>query len=116
MGIDYNGLAFPKGQLRVERKRQKRLSDEEQEREARKAVRSRDGARCAVPGCREPGSELHHIVRRSRSRAKRWDVANLVYVCNVHHRLEHAGKITIARKDDGELIVTGERKYLEFRL
>jgi 5-methylcytosine-specific restriction endonuclease McrA len=116
MGIDYSSLKFGKGDLRIERKRDKRLSDEELEREARKAVRQRDGARCSVPGCREPGSDLHHLVRRSRSRERRWLPENLVFLCRAHHQLEHAGKIHIARKDDGELIVTGDRKWLAFKL
>lgn len=117
MGVDYNGFAFPKAQkLRVEAKREKRLVDEAMEDAARAAVRVRDGMRCSVPGCREKGTELHHIVRRSRSKAKRWEISNLCYLCHAHHSLEHGGKIHIARKADGELIVTGARKYLEFRL
>lgn len=116
MGISYDGFAFPKGALRVEQKRVKRLTDDELEREARRAVRARDGVRCSVPGCRERGVELHHIIRRSRSKGKRWDVLNLCYLCRAHHELEHGGKIHIARKPDGELIVTGARQYLEFKL
>lgn len=119
MGIDWSLFAIPKsrdGKLRVEAKREKRLDDETQERNARATVRIRDGLRCSVPGCGEKGTELHHIVRRSRSKAKRWDPLNLCFLCRAHHQLEHGGKIHISRDPDGELIVTGERRYLEFKL
>lgn len=116
MGIDYSQLAHPKGELRVERKRQKRLSDEEQERDARKRVRLRDGRRCAVPGCREPGAHLHHIVYRSRSRALRWATANLCFLCPAHHAMEHAGRITISGNADEHLTITGDVEALKFKL
>jgi 5-methylcytosine-specific restriction endonuclease McrA len=116
MGIDYSALAHPKGTLRVERKRQKRLTDDECERHARAAVRHRDGRRCAVPGCREHGSHLHHIVYRSRSRTLRWATANLCFLCPAHHALEHAGKITISGNADEHLTITGAKEYLEFKL
>lgn len=60
---------------------------------------------------------LHHIVYRSRSKKLRWAVSNLCYLCVAHHDLEHAGKITIhPRTADEELIITGEKQYLAFRL
>jgi len=116
MGIDYSQFAHPKGALRVEEKRRKRLSDEELEREARKAVRARDGLRCAIPGCREKGEHLHHIVRRSRSKALRWHTSNLVYLCPWHHHQEHAGKISISGNADEEIVVTGDTAALRFKL
>lgn len=119
MGISYDGLAFPKakdGDLRVERKRAKRLTDQEMEREARRAVRARDGFRCAVPGCRERGGHLHHIVYRSRSRRLRWATANLCFLCPGHHAMEHAGKITISGNADEHLTITGDKAALSFKL
>lgn len=69
MAIDTSELAFPKaraGDLRVEAKRKKRLSLAELEREARAEARLRYGWKCAVPGCKEAGIHLHHIVHRSQ--------------------------------------------------
>lgn len=116
MGIDYGSLAFPKGKLAVEAKREKRLTDESLEDAARKAVRLRDGARCTVPGCREAGVHLHHIVYRSRSKKLHWATSNLCFLCVAHHRLEHAGRIRVTGNADDELTITGEAKYLRFRL
>jgi hypothetical protein len=116
MGIDYSTLAHPKGALRVEAKRAKRLSDEEQERTARAFVKKRDKGRCVVPGCREAGVHLHHIVRRSRSKRLRWATSNLCLLCVAHHGLEHGGRIHITGNADDELIITGDKKDLEFRL
>jgi hypothetical protein len=116
MGIDWDLFAIPKGTPRVVTKRAKRLDDETQEREARAAVRQRDGMRCSVPGCREKGEHLHHIVYRSRSKALRWATSNLCFLCVAHHALEHAGKIHISGNADDELVVTGDKEYLEFKL
>lgn len=116
MGIDYGSLAFPKGPLRVDDKRQKRIADESLEDAARKAVRLRDGARCSVPGCREAGAHLHHIVYRSRSKKLRWATSNLCFLCVVHHALEHAGRIHISGNADDELVITGAKADLKFRL
>lgn len=119
MAIDFTGFAFPKardGKLRVEEKRDKRLVDDWLEREARQAARKLYGYHCGVPGCKESGSELHHIVRRSRSKARRWQLSNLCWLCRGHHALEHTGRIHISRNEQGELIVTGARRDLAFRL
>lgn len=119
MAMDTSGFAFPKaskGKLKVEEKRAKRLTDESLEDLARKAVRKRDGVRCSVPGCRDAGVHLHHIVYRSRSKKLRWATSNLCYLCVAHHQLEHGGKISISGNADDELIVVGDRKYLEFKL
>lgn len=117
MGVDYSGFAFPKArQLRVEEKREKRLTDEREERGA-KGELSKAGRRCVVPGCLERSNlHVHHLVRRSQSKAQRWQLSNLCYLCAAHHALEHAGKIHVERNEHGELVVTGERKYLEFKL
>lgn len=117
MAIDTSNFAFPKStKLTVEAKRDKRVKDESLEDAARKAVRKRDGMRCSVPGCREAGLHLHHIVYRSKSKKLRWSTGNLCYLCIGHHGLEHGGKITISGNADEELIVTGEAKYLRFVL
>lgn len=116
VAVDYSGLAFPKGSLRVEKKREKRIADDTLEDKARKAVRRRDGSRCAVPGCREAGVQLHHIVRRSRSRLLKWQTSNLVYLCVAHHQLEHGGKIHISGNADDEIAVTGAKRYVAFKL
>lgn len=120
MSIDYQGFPFPKagpGKLRVEEKRQKRLDDESQEAKARREARERYGYLCAVPGCKERYLlHLHHLERRSQSKAKRWQVENLAFLCPAHHQLKHAGRIHLQRDKDGELIVTGDVKALKFRL
>jgi len=116
MSIDYSVLALPKGPLRVDEKRAKRLTDESLEAAARKAVRARDGKRCAVPGCRDAGVHLHHIVYRSKSKKLRWATSNLIYLCLAHHRLEHAGRITISGNADEHLTITGSKADLSFKL
>ena len=117
MGIDWSLFAIPKVQkLRVEESRDKRLTNQQLEAKARRAVRIRDGMRCSVPGCREKGEHLHHVVYRSKSRARKWDTSNLCFLCPAHHALEHAGKITISGNADEHLTITGDKKYLEFKL
>lgn len=116
MAIDWSLFAIPKGTPRVESKRQKRLTGEQLEAAARKAVRARDGMRCSVPGCREKGEHLHHIVYRSRSKARMWDPSNLCYLCVAHHQLEHAGKIHISGNADEHLTITGDKAVLSFKL
>ena len=102
--------------LRVETKRERRLSEAEAERAARIAVRKRDGGRCVVPGCKEAAAHLHHIIFRSQSKRLKWQTGNLCSLCPAHHALLHAGRIQITGDADDELIITGERKDLAFRL
>lgn len=120
MGIDTSDFAFPKaspGKLRVEVKRDKRLTGAEQERKCREEVWARYGRKCAVPGCKEQAVHQHHIVYRSQSKRLKYEPTNRVPLCEAHHKLEHAGKITIhPRTADGELIITGEKQYLTFKL
>ena len=117
MGIDTTGLAFPKGAPAVETRKVKKLSDAERERACREEVWRLYGHKCNVPGCKEWAVHQHHIVYRSRSKVLKFDPHNRAPLCQVHHELEHAGKITIhPRTADGELIITGEKKYLSFKL
>ncbi len=117
MGIDTSGLKFPKGKIRVEVSRERRLSDAEAERICRAKVWRLYGRKCSVPGCKEPGLDQHHIIRRSQSKRLKYAPENRAPICRAHHDLEGAGKITIhPRTADGELIVTGEKKYLAFKL
>ncbi len=120
MAIDYSGLAFPKGtngKVRVEVKREKRLSGDAAEEACRAEVWKRYGRKCVVPGCKEWAVHQHHIVYRSRSKKLKYAPENRCPLCQAHHDLEHAGKITIhPRKADGELVITGAKRYLAFKL
>lgn len=117
MDMSDPGLGFPKGPARVEVRRDRRLDSEASERYCREEVWRLYGRKCNVPGCKEWAVHQHHIVYRSRSRALKYAPWNRAPICQNHHDLEHAGKITILpRTADGELIVTGDRKYLEFKL
>lgn len=117
MAIDTSMLAFPKaGKLRVEVKRQKRVDDESQEREARAFVKKRDKGKCVIPGCKKAGQHLHHLTARSRSKAHRWFTSNLCLLCVGHHGLVHGGRIRISGDADVQLAITGSKKDLAFRL
>jgi 5-methylcytosine-specific restriction endonuclease McrA len=117
MGIDWDLFAIPKGTLRVQRKQRRRIDDAEAEKECREATWKLWGRKCNIPGCREIAVHQHHIVYRSKSKALKYDPWNRAPLCQAHHELEHGGKITIhPRHADGELIGTGDRKWLEFKL
>ncbi len=117
MGIDTSMLPYGKPAPRVVAKREKRLSAEDRERVCRAEVWRLYGRKCNVPGCKEPAIDQHHIVYRSRSVRLKYEPTNRAPICRTHHQLLHAGKITIhPRTGEGELIVTGERKYLAFKL
>ena len=114
--MDTTGLPLAKPRLRVEAKRDKRLSQSELERAARLAVKRRDGGKCVVPGCRERSVHLHHVVFRSQSKRLRWATGNLASLCRGHHAMVHAGRITISGDADDELIITGDKADLAFKL
>lgn len=116
MGIDFSQFAYPKGKLRVEVQREKRLTAEEKERDCKKEVTRLYGRKCCVPGCKEMGLDDHHIIHRSQSKRLKYVPENRRPICRAHHDLEHAGKIQISKNADGELIITGEKKYLSFKL
>lgn len=115
MDMSAPGLKYGKGALLVEEKRAKRLTNAERERDCKKEVTRLYGRKCCVPGCREMGLDDHHVIHKSQSKRLKYEPTNRRPICRAHHDLEHGGKIQISMKD-GELIVTGERKYLEFRL
>src|SRR5262245_41558372 len=110
------GLKFAKPELRAVRKKIRAKLDAQDEREARKAIKARDGGRCRIPNCRERSHHLHHIVYRSKSKRLRWNTSNLVSLCADHHGLVHSGVLTIAGNADQEIIVTGDVNRLKFRL
>ena len=117
MAIDTSMLAFPKAaKLRVEVKREKRLDDASQEREARAFVKKREKGKCIIPGCKEAGPHLHHITPRSKSKAKRWQTSNLCLLCPGHHAMVHAGRIAISGDADVHLDIKGSKKDLAFKL
>ncbi len=108
--------AIPKPEPRCVTNKRRDKIDARDERACREIVRKRDGGKCRIPGCLERGVEAHHIVFRSKSKARRWDPANLVSLCQDHHRLRHAGVIHISGNADEEIIVTGDVDRLKFRL
>ncbi len=112
--MDTSGLAFPKPEPRVFKKKAKKLDLQSQERICREAVRKRDKGRCVVPGCKEKAHHMHHIVYRSRG--GKWRSENICSLCPAHHALVHAGVIRITGNADDELIIKGDRKHLEFKL
>jgi 5-methylcytosine-specific restriction endonuclease McrA len=60
----------------------------------RRTVLHRDRCRCRVPGCdNRLFLDLHHL--RSRTSGGRHDLANLLTVCSVHHRLIHDGRLAV---------------------
>ncbi len=119
--MDYSFLkdvpgAIQKPEPRCVSKARRDKIDAKDERACREIVRKRDKGKCRIPGCLERSTEAHHIVYRSKSKARRWDPANLVSLCREHHQLRHAGVITISGNADEEIIVTGDVDRLRFRL
>jgi hypothetical protein len=114
--MDTSELAFPKPLPRIVARHIRKLDLAQLERQCRTNVRRRDKGKCVVPGCKERGSHLHHIVYRSHSRRMTWLTSNCASLCPSHHALQHAGKISISGNADEHLTITGARKYLAFRL
>jgi hypothetical protein len=114
MGIDTSMLKYGKPAPRVVGQRTKRLDAATKERLCREAVNKRDKGKCVVPGCKEHGPHKHHIVYRSRG--GKWTTANVCSLCVAHHQLLHAGLIAISGNADEHLTITGEKKYLAFKL
>jgi hypothetical protein len=59
--------------------------------EIRRAVLCEAGHRCAIPTCRHPEIDLHHIVPWEQRKSH--DFENLVALCPNCHRRAHAGEI-----------------------
>lgn len=112
----YQECAIPKPEIRCVTKKRRDKLDAKDERACREIVRARDKGRCRIPNCNERAVHLHHIVYRSKSKRLRWNPANLVSLCVDHHRLEHAGEISISGDADSEIVVTGNLDKLRFRI
>ena len=107
-------LAYPKARARVLDRIQRKADLAQQERLCRAAVKKRDHGRCQVPGCREASRHLHHITFRSQG--GKWRSENVASLCPRHHQLLHSHLITISGNADEHLTITGDAKYLKFRL
>lgn len=116
LGEYYRTCKIAKPEPRCLTKKRRDKVDAKNERACREIVRRRDHGKCRIPGCIERASDAHHIEYRSKSKARRWDPENLVSLCAEHHQLRHAGVIHISGNADEELIVTGDRDLLKFRL
>lgn len=113
---DQVGKPISKGEARCVTKRRQEKVEAKNERACREITKKRDLGKCRVPGCIDRALHLHHIVYRSASSKRKWATGNCVWLCVDHHRLEHAGEITISGDADQELIVTGNLDALKFRL
>lgn len=110
----YQTAPIPKPEIRAVTWKRRDKKDAQAERACRKVVKRRDDNRCVVPRCRAYGRHMHHIVYRSKSKGLRWATSNNCLLCTDHHRLEHAGAITIrGNADDGRLVITGEIDLLK---
>lgn len=70
-----------------------------------RAVWRRDHGQCVVPGCRAAKYlDVHHLVARAEGGDH--DMANLILLCSVHHRLLHDGKLTISGRAPDQLEFT----------
>jgi hypothetical protein len=65
----------------------------------RRAVRERDGARCAFWGCESRRTDLHHIQWWSHGGGT--SAKNLLPACRFHHALIHRDRLLIARTRHG---------------
>jgi hypothetical protein len=61
----------------------------------RRAVRERDGYRCAFPGCHSRRTDLHHI--RHWARGGTTSYWNLICLCEAHHVIVHEAGYLITR-------------------
>lgn len=112
--MDTSQLAYPKGTPRVVDRIERKRELASQERACRQAVKKRDHGRCVIPGCRDASKHLHHILYRSRG--GKWRSENVCSLCVHHHQLLHGGLIQIAGNADEHLTITGDAKYLRFKL
>ena len=78
----------------------------------RRALKSRDGTRCAFPGCGCRGRDAHHV--QSWAEGGPTVLGNLLILCRAHHTLVHEGGFRVEalagrgfrflRPDGGELL------------
>lgn len=81
-------LAFPKPEPPIFQRRRRQAERRAHEDQVRRLVRARDGSRCRVPGCREPG-ECAHIdpKKMGGDHGERTDTTNCFMCCRaIHHR------------------------------
>ena len=86
---------------------EKRKRHEQDAATIRRVVRQRDGHRCrlcarsVIPGAVHPEyrAEVHHIVARSQSRAKKLDPDNLVTLCALCHLKVTTHELQVAGYD-----------------
>jgi hypothetical protein len=77
----------------------------------RNLVWARDRGRCRVPGCRATRClDIHHI--RPRCEGGDHDPANLLVLCSGHHKLHHAGLLSISGLAPDQLVFMREGKVL----
>jgi hypothetical protein len=77
----------------------------------RRKVMARDQGRCRVPGCRAARHlDVHHIVHRAHGGGN--DTSNLAVLCSGHHRLLHAGVLSVTGDADHHLTFVRDGKVL----
>ena len=77
----------------------------------RNLVWARDRGRCRVPGCRATRClDIHHI--RPRREGGDHDPANLLVLCSGHHKLHHAGLLSISGRAPDQLVFMRGGKVL----
>jgi hypothetical protein len=77
----------------------------------RRKVMARDQGRCRVPGCRAARHlDVHHIVHRAHGGGN--DTSNLAIQCSGHHRLLHAGLLSVTGDADHDLTFVRDGKVL----
>jgi hypothetical protein len=64
----------------------------------RRALKARDGTRCAFPGCSCRGRDAHHV--KSWAGGGPTELANLLALCRRHHTLVHEGGFGIQARPD----------------
>ena len=79
----------------------------------RRAAFLRDGGACAFPDCRNPVSELHHVVFRRHGGPA--TLTNAAWLCAYHHWLVHEGGWTLHRTAENAYLWTGPHGHQRIR-
>jgi 5-methylcytosine-specific restriction endonuclease McrA len=95
--------AIPKPRPRILEREDARKAKDKTAVQVRREVRERDRHHCrccgtsVMPGAITPRhrAEVHHIVKRSQSKALALDMDNLITTCSLCHAGIHAGEITM---------------------